>query len=246
MPVSLSISKNIEIMSDVISSAQSGDIVIFPEGAISGYSEDMSFLKEIDEAEIEKSLRTLSIFAKEKNLNIWAGSAIKEKGQWFNSALGFMNDGNINTYQKINLANAERGIFDSGKSLPTFLIKEGLRVGVQLCRELRFPEQWGILARNGAQVFFHLNNAIGDNEIYDIWRSHLISRAAETQRFVVSVNNAGAAQKCPTIIIDPLGRVLVEIKSDKLVCARIEIDISKVSDTLINQCRTDIVLISAK
>ena len=246
MPVTLSISKNLEIMSAVISSAQSGDIVIFPEGAISGYSEDMSFLKEIDEVECENSFRVLSSLAKDKNIFIWAGSAIKENGHWFNSAIGFMHNGNIKTYQKINLANAERGFFDSGKSLPIFSMKEGLAVGVQLCRELRFPEQWGILARNGAQLFIHLNNAIGDNEIYDIWKSHLISRAAETQRFVVSVNNAGSAQKSPTIIIDPLGKVLVEINSDKLECARIEIDISKISDSLINQCRTDIVAITAK
>ncbi|HLE10277.1 MAG: hypothetical protein A2504_04745 [Bdellovibrionales bacterium RIFOXYD12_FULL_39_22] len=243
MPVTLSITKNLESISHAIQFAQSGDIVIFPEGAISGYSDSMNFLTKIDLVECEKGFQFLRDSAKAKNIMIWAGSAIKENEHWFNAAIGFMNDGNIKTYLKINLANVERGFFDTGKELSVFSIKPNLILGIQICRELKFPEQWGLLARLGANLIIHLNNAVGDSEIYDIWRSHLISRAAETQRFVISVNNAGSAQKCPTIIIDPHGKVLAEINSDKLEFARVEIDLTKVSNSLLTQCRTDIVSI---
>ncbi len=53
-----------------------------------------------------------------------------------------------------------------------------------MCREVRYPEPWRVLATKGARVFAYVNNAIGSSQGFEVWRSHLISRAAETQRFV--------------------------------------------------------------
>ena len=54
------------------------------------------------------------------------------------------------TYRKVNLAMHERGKLAAGSMLPTLeldLATERVTVGVQLCREIRFPEQWRSLAR---------------------------------------------------------------------------------------------------
>ena len=128
-----------------------------------------------------------------RKINVWVGACINNDGKWFNTARGFSADGKTHVYHKINLANHERGVFSAGNNLPVFELNtpDGkVIVGIQICRELRFPEQWGWLARRGAQIIFHLNNAVGDNSFQAVWKSHLISRAAETQRFVLSSNNA--------------------------------------------------------
>lgn len=114
-------------------------------------------------------------------------------------------------------------------------------VGVQICRELRFPEQWAALARRGAQVILHLNNAIGDDRDRSVWKSHLVSRAAETQRFVISANNATPQQTSPTLVVAPDGQVMGEVVSARVETLRVELDLSRVSNWYLDQSRTDIV-----
>ena len=132
-------------------------------------------------------------------------------------------------YRKINLANHERGKFSTGSELPVFRLQTPageVSIGVQICREIRYPEQWGWLARQGAQIILHLNNAIDDDQYQPVWKSHLVSRAAETQRFVLSANNAAQKQISPTIAIAPNGQVLAEIVSSKSESVRIPLDLS--------------------
>ncbi|HET9913936.1 MAG TPA: carbon-nitrogen hydrolase family protein, partial [Anaerolineales bacterium] len=165
-PVSLSIKRNLEIISSVLEQTNIGDLVIFPEGSISGYSADVSFLEQLDWTELMAGIKHLQTEAVNRKINVWAGACVNMDGKWFNAAYGFSADGTTHVYYKINLANHERGIFSAGDSLPLFELStpEGnVLIGVQICRELRFPEQWGWLARRGAQVILHLNNAIGDS-----------------------------------------------------------------------------------
>ena len=248
-PVTLSIQNNLAMIDSVLEQTNVGDLVIFPEGSVSGYSTDTTFLKEINKEELNAALEHLRKEAKRRNLNIWVGACVNVEGKWFNTAQGFSPDGAVQVYRKINLATHERGIFSTGNDLPVFELHtlEGkINVGIQICRELRFPEQWGWLARCGAQVILHLNNAIGIDTVQPVWRSHLVSRAAETQRFVLSSNNAALKQISPTIAIAPDGQVMGEIVSAELDVLRMELDVSKVSDMYLNQCRSDVVTIAPK
>jgi len=245
-PVSLSIQRNLEIIDSVIEQTNAGDLVIFPEGSVSGYSLDATFLKQINQHEVTAGLGHIQKEAERRNINVWVGACVNHDGKWFNAAYGFSADGKTHIYHKINLANHERGVFSAGNSLPIFELNmpEGkILIGVQICRELRFPEQWGWLARRGAQIILHLNNAIGDSSYQSLWKSHLVSRAAEIQRFVLSANNAAVEQISPTIAIGPDGRIIGEIVSPELEILRAELDLSKVSDLYLNQSRTDVVAI---
>ncbi len=247
-PVSLSIPGNLEVMDSVLEQTNPGDLVIFPEGSISGYSTDTSFLKRIDQLELAAGIEHLRVAARERQINVWAGSCVNREDKWLNAAYGFLADGETYVYYKINLANHERGVFSAGDCLPVFELNlpEGkVALGVQICRELRYPEQWGWLARRGAQIFLHLNNATGDHSFQPIWKSHLISRAAETQRFVLSANNAAAEQVSPTIAIGPDGRVLGEVVSTELEILRVKLDLSKVSNLYLDQSRTDVIAIKS-
>ena len=245
-PISFSIQDNLVAILEILKQCSPGDLVVLPEGCISGYSRDLSFLDRINPQELQDGLDLIQREAEQHEVNLWAGACVFENGNWYNTAFGFTPGGERHAYRKINLATHERGMFSAGTELPVFPIKtpDGeISIGVQLCRELRFPEQWGWLARQGAQIILHLNNATGEDKYQMVWKSHLISRAAETQRFVLSVNNAAQKQLCPTIAIAPDGQVLGEVVSDKVDMLKIPIDISQTSSWYLDQCRTDIVTI---
>jgi len=108
-----------------------------------------------------------------------------------------------------------------------------------LC-EIRFPEQWRYLARAGAEVFVYLTNAVGHAPMAPVWRSHLSSRAAENQRFVLGTNNAHPKQNCPSMIVAPGGQVLGEALSPAPESKHCELDLSQVSDWYISQMRDDV------
>lgn len=247
-PVSLSIRNNLKMIDSVLEQTNAGDWVLFPEGSLSGYSPDMSFLQHIDHDKLFAGLKHIQQVAEQRNVNVWVGACMNVDGKWFNTAHGFTSDGNSHVYRKINLANQERGTFSTGNHLPVFEINtpDGkVTIGIQICRELRFPEQWGWLARCGAQVILHLNNAVGEDRFQSVWKSHLVSRAAETQRFILSANNAAPKQGSPTIVINPDGLVLGEVVSAELDVLRVELDLSKASHQLLEQSRSDVVEIKS-
>jgi predicted amidohydrolase len=243
-PVSLSIQENLKAILAALDQAQPGDIVLFPEGSISGYAQDFAFLQAIDPQVLTAAVDQLRDQAQKRGVHIWAGACFPDGGQWFNVALGFTPAGGAHQYRKVNLATHERGVITAGSDLPVFELETPVgpvKVGVQICRELRYPEQWGWLARQGAQVFLHLNNAVDDPLFLPVWRSHLVSHAAANQRFLISANNAAIQQTSPTIAIGPHGRIMAEILSDQAMYTRVELDLSQVSTWYLDQSRPDVV-----
>src|SRR5512140_1693465 len=110
-PISLSIQSNLETIHSVIAQASAGDLLLFPEGALSGYSTDVSFLERIDQSLLAASISHLQKESEQRKINIWIGACIKEGDRWFNAAYGFFANGETHIYRKVNLANHERGTF---------------------------------------------------------------------------------------------------------------------------------------
>jgi predicted amidohydrolase len=137
----------------------------------------------------------------------------------------------------------ERGRLHPGDHLPTIDISQPdgkVTVGVQLCREIRFPEQWQHLASAGAQLFVYLTNATNTREPAGVWRSHLISRAAENQRFLASANVAHPDQHCPSMMVSPRGEVLGELRPGHPGLLRHTIDLDEVAGAFLGQRRRDV------
>jgi predicted amidohydrolase len=177
-------------------------------------------------------------------VHVFCGSLLCSGGEWSNAALHFSSNGPPGLYHKVNIATCERGRLTAGNELPVFVLEpggHGITVGCQICRELRFPEQWHWLARSGVQLFAYLTHAADPGAPEGVWRSHLISRAAETQRFVVSANVADSHQHCPTMIVSPQGEVLAEADPGGPEVIRATIDPTAVADWYLDQQRRDVV-----
>ncbi|MEU4558670.1 carbon-nitrogen hydrolase family protein [Actinoplanes sp. NPDC023936] len=191
VPVSWDVEANLSSVREVVGSARAGDVVVLPEGMLSGYGEDLSPLDRLSPAVISDAV-----------------------------------------------ADVERLARSSGALA-------GAVVAVQLCREIRFPEQWQHLAAAGAQAFVYLTNAANVREVPGVWRSHLISRAAENQRFVVSSNVAHPDQHCPSMVVSPRGEVLGELPPGGAGVLRLTVDLADAGDWYLGQRRTDVVSVTS-
>jgi predicted amidohydrolase len=248
VPVVWDVGKNVVVLESVLDRASPRDLVVLPEGMISGYDDELSGLSSLRSEEVMAALISVSQMVQERNLHVICGSLMFHDGSWSNSVLYFSPEGVRHVYRKVNLATHERALLIAGSELPIFELEVAgskLAVSPQVCRELRFPDQWHLPARMGAEVFAYLSCAANSRESREVWRSALITRAAETQRFVVAVNVARPNGNSPSMIVSPRGEVMVEVFNSKEATIRIEIDVSQIGDWYVNQQRSDIIDIRA-
>lgn len=243
-PVTWDIGQNLAAITAGLADARPGEIVVLPEGCLSGYDDRLSGLDHLDPDALASGIGSLAELAQGKGIHLFCGSLLFEQGAWWNAAVYLSPDGTRWAYRKINLATHERGRLASGAELPTLqlhLMNGGsLTVGVQLCREVLFPEQWQHLAGAGAQVFIYLTYAANPAVPAGVWRSHVISHAATNQRFVLAANVADPRQHCPSAIISPRGEVLGELPAGQAAALRTVIDTGEVTDWYLGQRRTDV------
>jgi predicted amidohydrolase len=242
-PVTWNIEGNVATVGELLTDAQPGEVLVFPEAVVSGYDDDLSQLGSVDPAALAQGIDHLAELARQKSVHLFCGSLVPHQGTWCNAAIYLSPVGTRWTYRKINLATHERGRLAAGSALPTLPLHingSTLVIAVQLCREILFPEQWQHLAAAGAQVFVYLTHAANRAVPIGVWRSHLISHAAANQRFVIAANVADSDQHCPSMIISPRGEVLAELPAGKTAVLRAVIDTDEVSDWYLGQRRTDI------
>ena len=242
-PVRRDVDGNLARMRSALDASGPGDLVVFPEGALSGYPDDLSGLAGLAPDRLRQALDELHVLASSRGVHVVLGTLWPEGDGWVNAAAHLGPAGERQWYQKVNLATHERGVLTAGPGLPVFHIG-GVLVGIQICRELRYPEQWRWLSLQGAKVLIHVTHAVGAPQALPVWRSHLVSRAAENQRFVVSVNTADERQMCPSMVVGPRGDVRVELTGARAETARASLDVAEVSDWYISQPRTDLLALA--
>lgn len=188
--------------------ARPGDWVVFPEAALSGYEPaDQHYAASLDWTRISSGLDEIRAAVVSQACHCVIGTARRHGEKWRNAALVLSHTGVEAVHDKIQLSTLDRHHFEPGDRLDTFEVAE-VTCGLQACRELLFPDQWAVLKARGAQVVFHLNNAIQPHDA--VWKHVLVARAVEQSLFVVSVNNAAAPQALASYVIGPDGHVLAE------------------------------------
>ena len=244
IPVTWDLSENLKVITAALADTEPGEVVVLPEAAVSGYDDQLSGLADLDREAIANAAECLAELARDRRIHLFCGLLHYESGAWWNTARYLSPAGQSWTYRKVNLATHERGRLAAGRELPTLRVcLDGgpVTVGVELCREILFAEQWQYLAGAGAEIFIYLTYAANPAVPAGVWRSHLISHAAANQRFIVAANIADPRQHCPSMIVSPRGEVLGEVRRGEPGILRATIDTQDVSDWYLGQRRTDVV-----
>jgi predicted amidohydrolase len=216
------LTSNLRRMRTVLESAQPGEWIVFPEGMLSGYfPEDDHWMGQLDGASIEAGIREIEALVKARQCHCLFGAATFADGALRNSVVTIAPDGERQRYHKIELSGLDRRHFSPGTTSEILRIGD-LTFGVLACRELLFPAMWARLKQAGAQIVFHLNNAIQPHD--RIWDHFFIARAIEQGLFVCSVNNGAPPQELASSLVAPSGEVLLKTKigGDDLLSAEID------------------------
>lgn len=207
IPVGREVASNREAIGSLLARAVAGDWVVFPEGALTGYFPGgADYLAKVEPAEAQAAIEGLHAVVARRRCHALVGTARFVSGAWRNSAVLLSHGGEVRWYDKNVLNPLDSRHFGAGDGLPVWEV-DGVRVGVQICWELLFPQQWARLKRDGAQIVFHLNNAVKPEDA--VWEHLLRARAFENRYFVASANNAASPQALPSYLIAPSGKTLL-------------------------------------
>ena len=204
--------------------AQEADVLIFPECALTGYPpRDIASAAEVDFDALEDAIGALKQLVSAYGIAIVVGTVEWKKDRYYNSALVLFPDGSTQSYAKRSLWGWDSENFCPGEATGIFAYK-GLKFGIRICYEVRFPEYFRELYAAGADVnlvlFYDISDC-ADPGRYDLIRSHIRTRAAENICYTLSVNSCGGHQTAPSGFYDRSGRVVRELEAGKdglLVC----------------------------
>ena len=194
--------------------AENADFIAFPECAISGYPPtDLPTSKDFDYTAIPEVLKELQELSDAHKITILVGSiAFDEK--YVNRAFLIAPKRDIRHYDKRALYGWDSENFARGNTDGIFEIC-GLKVGVRICFEARFPEYFRELYKEKTDlnvVIFYAVSDKDETDKYNVLRSHLISRAAENVTPILAVDAITPFQSAPTCFINASGKVLAEAK----------------------------------
>ncbi len=151
--------------------------------------------------------------AREHNVHLIASIAQRgPDGRYRNNAVVARPDGTAHRYAKIHpfSYSGEHEHYDAGDEHLTVDVA-GLRVSVFVCYDLRFANEFWVLAAD-TDLYVVVANWPEPRRAH--WRVLLRARAIENQAYVVGVNRVGVGKTLKytgdSAIISPLGEVLAE------------------------------------
>ncbi len=200
------------------------------EGALTGYvGVDRDELVDLDRRAVTAATRTIAAEAARLGLYVALGTTAFRRGRAYNSLRLLGPDGrSCGTYAKRALYGDGARHYAAGASPGRMHRVDGVRVGLRICFEFRFPEYFRELLARRAQlavVAFSMNGTRTDK--LPVARAHLVSRAAENGLWILAVNNVNGPQNAPTCLVDPAGRIAAEAPSDREALLVGDVTISK-------------------
>ncbi|KAA1422119.1 carbon-nitrogen hydrolase family protein [Nocardioides humilatus] len=122
------------------------------------------------------------------------------------------------SYRKVHLYDSfgyrESDRLTAGPIQPTVVDVAGWRVGLMTCYDLRFPELARRLVDAGAELIVVPAAWVAGERKVHHWRTLVTARAIENTVFVAAVGQPGPRYTGHSMVVDPLGDVLVEAGDD--------------------------------
>lgn len=209
--------------------ADGPDVILFPEMWTTAYELDK--LEQLCDREGRPTLDMIKELAAKHKVNIVAGSFadMSKDGGIRNTSYVVDRKGNtITKYEKIHLFKlmGEHTSLKAGGEYCTFDM-DGVRCGLIICYDLRFPELVRTLALDGIKVLFVPAEWPAKRLMH--WDTLLKARAIENQIFVVAANRAGKSGgdvfAGGSAIIDPWGETLATADyKEQTISAVLELD----------------------
>ena len=197
------------------------DIIILPEVWTVGWKPD-GFKNSAEYIEKSETIKFLSKIAKEYNVNIIGGSFIvkNEKDSLFSNTCPVINRQGelIATYDKMHLFSyygCNEGEFIKNGQNPVMINIDGVKIGLTICYDIRFPEIYRAYRKAGAELV--VNMAAWPMSRACHWESLTKARAIENQCFMIALTQSGLIEGDEynlghSRIIDYNGEVISEIK----------------------------------
>lgn len=210
--------ENFSTAERLIAAAKNSDVILLPELWSTGYYPLP--VENFADAEGERTKKFLCAAAKKFSVNIIGGSVIVESGgKIFNRCLVANRHGELAAaYDKTHLFSfaEEDKVFSAGEKI-SVVEPDGVKCGLAICYDLRFPEFIRKIALMGAEIIF----------IPAAWSLKRLTprqiltkaRAIENQIFVVFANSAGKSE-----VVNPRGEVVAESgRGEEILSAEINL-----------------------
>ena len=205
--------------------AQAGvKLLAFPECALTGYPPlSIPRASAVDFEQLSRAHERMQAIADRTGVHLIAGTITRDESGTRNSAAVFSPGEAVRLYHKRALWGYDAENFAVGEPGGVFEI-EGLRVGVRICYEVRFPEYFRELYRAGTDlnvILFYDVSDRDDAQRYDLIRAHVRTRAVENVCPTLTVCATAPFQTAPSGLFDRSGRPLAELARGEeglLVC----------------------------
>lgn len=224
---------NCEKVKNIISSydLSKTDTLVLPEVWSCGWS-CSDFVQTAVDYDSNYIYDFLSMLSKQYDVNIIGGSIITKKGcKYYNTCPVFDRNGNlVSKYDKMHLYSyygCDEGKYITSGDTPVIAVLDGIKYGLTICYDIRFPELYRAYARSGVDILVNCA-AWGSNKPVP-WEMMTKSRAIENQCYMIALTQCGLIKDDEfnlgeSRIIDYKGEELNSINHEEgIVCADLDL-----------------------
>ncbi len=199
------------------------DFLILPEVWTVGWACE-HFVESAETFNNSQTIKILSDIAKKYNTNILGGSLIEKTpdGKYYNSCPIINRYGElVAKYSKMHLysyCGCTEGTYISEGKTPVMVELDGIKIGLTICYDIRFPEIFRAYRISGADLL--VNMAAWGSKKPIPWETLTRARAIENQCFMVGLTQSGEITPEEwnighSRIFDYVGETIAEIKDQK-------------------------------
>jgi len=210
---------NLDLIARAVGEAASAGstFTVLPEAAVTGYAfASLSEALPVARKAEAVAERTLAGLAETNRMTIVCGTLEPDADEVFNTALVLLPDGRRYRYRKMHLPFLGVDRFATpGPDAPPVIEADGLRFGVLICYDLRFPEAARICSLEGADLIaLPTNWPVGVEFHPDLFAP---ARAAENHCYVLAADRVGTERGTTfmgrSLLVDYDGAVLARAGS---------------------------------
>ena len=207
-----------------------GEVLIFPEMTLTGFTMNTLGMAEDMKGE---TVTFFSGIAKNYHTNVFTGVIEKIGKNYFNSLVHLNSNGKLKAkYRKIHpFSYSTENKYYEGGGYPVVTSLSGIKIGLSICYDLRFPELFRLYAKEKVDLIINIAN--WPDARIEHWRTLLKARAIENQCYAVGVNRVGNDTKLHyngfTSLFDPMGKEILAIENRETMVTT-EIDTSYVKE----------------